>query len=522
MHKLYRTIHGEHADPVLGVVKGDIPEWVCGGLYRNGPGMYEVGEYKYQHMFDPLAMFQRFHIENKKVTYQNRYLQSENYKTNLAAQRIVVSGFGTLPVPDPCQNIFQRFLSYFVHDENDNTIVNFFPMKDELYSATESHFIHRIDPETLDTLDRVNLEEYVAVNSATAHPHYDPDGTLHNIGHSYKGGPKICLIRIPPKSSSSETFPQGEVKFTMKSSGKMSVNYLHSFAITENFYVYIEQPMFINIFKVLTAKLRGATIAEAVEWWPTIKARFRIVNKATGEEVNPDIRYEADPVMVFHHINAYEDNGHVVLDLVGFKTQDPLKHVYLKNLTSEECEAIWRTIEEPEPRRYVLPLNISKQTQTNRNLVELGDTAATAELVSENTVHCTWETLAQTGVEFPQINYPKFNGRKYRYFYGVGWHKVGKCFHTIAKIDTRTKTFTEWKEEKCYPSEPVFVPNPNGTDEDDGVILSAVNSSDFDQGKNAFLLVLDAKTMSEIARAEFPDIPRFPRDFHGMFRPDKS
>jgi hypothetical protein len=36
------------------------------------------------------------------------------------------------------------------------------------------------------------------------------------------------------------------------------------------------------------------------------------------------------------------------------------------------------------------------------------------------------------------------------------------------KIDINTKTFTEWGEDKCYPSEPVFVPNPNGTDEDDG------------------------------------------------------
>lgn len=33
-----------------------------GSLYRNGPGLYEVGEDKYQHMFDPLAMLQRFHI----------------------------------------------------------------------------------------------------------------------------------------------------------------------------------------------------------------------------------------------------------------------------------------------------------------------------------------------------------------------------------------------------------------------------------------------------------------------------
>ena len=51
-----------------------------------------------------------------------------------------------------------------------------------------------------------------------------------------------------------------------------------------------------------------------------------------------------------------------------------------------------------------------------------------------------------------------------------------------------------------------------------GVLLSAVNSSDFDSGKSAFLLVLDAKSMTEIARAEFKDIHRFPKDFHGLFR----
>jgi hypothetical protein len=50
--------------------------------------------------------------------------------------------------------------------------------------------------------------------------------------------------------------------------------------------------------------------------------------------------------------------------------------------------------------------------------------------------------------------------------------------------------------------------------------LSAVNNSDFDKGKNAFLLVLDAKSMKEIARAEF-DIPRFPKDFHGLFKTNK-
>ena len=45
-----------------------------------------------------------------------------------------------------------------------------------------------------------------------------------------------------------------------------------------------------------------------------------------------------------------------------------------------------------------------------------------------------------------------------------------------------------------------------------------MNCTEFEDGKRAFLLVLDAKTMKEIARADF-NVPRFPKDFHGMFRP---
>ena len=43
------------------------------------------------------------------------------------------------------------------------------------------------------------------------------------------------------------------------------------------------------------------------------------------------------------------------------------------------------------------------------------------------------------------------------------------CLLQLSKIDLETKTYSEWGEDKCYPSEPVFVPNPNGTTEDDGI-----------------------------------------------------
>ena len=66
-------------------------------------------------------------------------------------------------------------------------------------------------------------------------------------------------------------FPNGQVMSSLRSSSKMSVNYLHSFAMTENYYVYMEQPMFINGLKILLQKLRGVPFADVMEWCPYVK-----------------------------------------------------------------------------------------------------------------------------------------------------------------------------------------------------------------------------------------------------------
>lgn len=50
-----------------------------------------------------------------------------------------------------------------------------------------------------------------------------------------------------------------------------------------------------------------------------------------------------------------------------------------------------------------------------------------------------------------------------------------------------------------YPSEVQFIPNPEGTHEDDGVLVGLV----FDANRNeSFVQVVDAHTMHRIARAE--------------------
>ena len=80
------------------------------------------------------------------------------------------------------------------------------------------------------------------------------------------------------------------------------------------------------------------------------------------------------------------------------------------------------------------------------------------------------------------------------------------------KVDVVERGTRIWEESGSFPGEPVFVAAPDAEAEDEGVLLSVV--LDGDRG-SSFLLVLDARDLSELARAEVPH--HIPFGFHGQF-----
>ena len=69
--------------------------------------------HRYSHWFDGMAMMHRFYVKDGDVTYNSSFLRSDSYTKNSEKDRIVVSEFGTIAMPDPCKNIFARFFSRF-------------------------------------------------------------------------------------------------------------------------------------------------------------------------------------------------------------------------------------------------------------------------------------------------------------------------------------------------------------------------------------------------------------------------
>ncbi|XP_047447574.1 beta-carotene 15, 15-dioxygenase 2, like [Mugil cephalus] len=515
----------ETPDPIPTTIKGTIPTWINGSFLRNGPGKFEFGNDRYVHWFDGMALMHRFHISEGNVTYSSRFLRSNSYVQNSEKNRIVVSEFGTLAMPDPCKNIFARFFSYFqIPEATDNAGVNFVKYKGDYYVSTETNYMRRIDPESLETKEKVDWSKFVAVNSATAHPHYDREGATYNMGNSYgRNGFFYNIVRVPPPGENAATqdsanLTGAEVICSIRAAEPRKPSYYHSFVMSENYIVFIEQPIKLNLMMMLLYRIMGKSFDKIMSWEPQYGTVFHLVDRHTGKE--SEVKYKAAPMFTLHQINAFEEDGFLVMDLCCGDDGAVIGDFTLENLrreSGEETDKFYNSLCRNLPRRYVLPLNVDEQTPLNQNLVTLHNYKAAATKTQPGEVYMTHEELHSDellqygGLEFPQINYEKCNGRPYRYFYSCGFgHVFGD---SLLKMDVHTKELKVWRYAGLYPSEPVFVASPEATEEDDGVVLSVIITPR--EEKSSFLLVLDAKTFTELGRAEVP--VNIPSGTHGVF-----
>ncbi|XP_071107739.1 carotenoid-cleaving dioxygenase, mitochondrial-like [Haliotis cracherodii] len=519
MKRLYQSVREEYPTPTPGNVTGTIPDWLDGSLYRNGPGLFEVGTTKYNHWFDGMAVLQRFHVTKQEVTYQRRFLQSETYKKNMAAKRIAVTEFATTAFPDPCKGSIARAVSFVTEtaEPTDNTNVNIHILGGEMYTSSESNILHRLNPQTLETQARVVLTDHIPINMAAAHAHRDWGGALHSIGYQFgKGRPKYCLIRTPVATNDEGGYSKSRLVASVMAEHSMHPSYFHSFGMTENYYVFVEQPMLINVWKILAAMVKKHHMLQCIQWDPEYTGnltRFHVIDRRTGNEVNAECPYVADAFLVLHHINAFEDQGQLVVDVCGFHVGDILDKFDMDRLNSDKAEEVINNLPRPHPWRYVLPLEVDINSESDSNLVTLPDSDATA-VMKKKKIFCTYQPLSTESMDLPIINYSMVNGRKYRYMYGIGLQAAPGNQPTIFKVDINEKTTLKWCEDGCFPSEAIFVPRPSASREDDGMLLSVVGTIGEDQ--EDFLLILDAGTLQEVARVVFPGI-RFPKDQHGVF-----
>lgn len=444
-------------------VKGTIPNWLSGTLIRNGPAKFEVGKEKFRHWFDGLAMLHKFSFKEGKVAYANKFLESNAFKSAIKTGKISYKEFAT----DPCRSIFKRVSSMFSTKFTDNANVNVTKIANRFVAMTETPLPVEFDLKTLETVGVFSYDDKIDSELTTAHPHYD---YVQNR-----------LVNYATKISRVSSYNVYNINDGTKSRnliGSVSVEepaYMHSFGMTENYVILVEFPL---VVKPLDLLLSGKPFIENFSWKPNKGTRFIVINKQNGNLVGI---YNSDAFFAFHHVNSFEKDGEVFVDIIAYHDSSIVNALYLDVLRGQKDD----TIPTSQIRRYRIPIQ--------GGIVK-------------------YDTISSDAVELPRINYKKCNTKDYNFVYGISTYSANDFANQLVKVDILNKTSKIWFEKNCYPGEPVFVATPNATNEDDGVILSVVLDA---SNNKSFLLVLDAVTFEEIARAEVPH--HVPFGFHGQY-----
>jgi beta,beta-carotene 9',10'-dioxygenase len=448
-----RSLQNEVEDVALPVT-GELPRWLTGSLMRTGPARFELGERSLRHWFDGLAMLHRFAFSDGAVTYSNRFLRGKAFEHAERTGEIGYSEFAT----DPCRSIFRRVQTLFSPKLTDNGSVNVVRLGEETLALTETPLPVAFDPDTLETLGVTGWAGEVPGQLTIAHPHYDFD-TGELLSYAAHLGPRNRYRLYAVKD--------GRVR-VIADVPTDRPSYMHSFALTERYAVLAEWPFIVNPLKLA---LSGRPFIENYVWDPERGTRYTVIDRRDG---SVRARVQGPATFAFHHVNAFERDGELLLDASTFDDPSIIDFLYLDSIRAR------RPLPPVTLRRHRVPL-------------DGGD--------------ATVERLAEPRFELPRIDYRRRNGRDYRYAWGVT-DRSGEWPDGIVKLDvTGADEPRLWFDDGCYPGEPVYV-----GERDEGVLLSVVLDA---RRETSFLLVLDAATLDEVARAEVPHA--IPFHFHGNY-----
>lgn len=447
---------GDHSLPV----EGPVPEWLSGTLIRNGPGKFEGDGTRLKHWFDGLAMLRRYEFDGGDVHYTNRFLRTDAYADAMAGRP--TGQFAT------DRRGIGKVLGWLKRlgppEPTDNANVHVARIDGEFVAQTEVPRWAAFDGNSLETRGEFVFEDLLDPDMITAHLVRDPQREEY-LGHALSFGRthEYQLFRIPAGSRRREL---------IASIPTDSPAYVHSIGVSQEYLVLVETPLRINILRALSPFREG--FFELLDWDETLDTRLYVVDRDSGSVVaEPTV----DPFFVFHTINAFDDGNEIVLDLVAFEDDRIVEALSLDTLETDGFAAA--------PSGRFRRLRISHDgTVSQRRLYDGG--------IELPTVRADRQTLP------------------YRYVYGQSTDREGA--NGLVKVDTERETATEFWQRDLYIEEPWMVPRPDGTSADDGVVLAPALDV---AAESSVLLVLDAETLTELARAPVPH--HNPFGFHGRF-----
>ncbi|KAL3952607.1 hypothetical protein ACCO45_012550 [Purpureocillium lilacinum] len=493
----------EHRGPIKLHVKGKIPSFAAGSLYRTGPGQSAVedtarGTHYVSHWFDGFAHTHKFDIVAPEeeggettVVYSSRRQSEEHVAAIKKIGWRHSTSFGQRV--DPCVGRFAKFMSLFKpHHENnsvvvltnvpglphkrpDNTTSGHRTGTQNVYLSTDNKTLQEIDPDTLEPLGytkQVALHPDLKGPLSCAHAQRDPEtGDMFNFNIDVGRKTTYRMFRVNAATGTTDIL-------AAISEPDLPPAYIHSFFLTENYVVLC--------------------VPSSHYGWSGLKILWEN-NLLDALEAGVVARFSTPAGFFFHSVNAFEernkdDAGQVQtvlnMDLTMYETTDVMLGLYYDVILDRKdaAKTYWdkwghQNLATRHARiQFVMPT--SPQTEQEAAMAEA------EEVLSIPSPHSG---------ELSTIH-PGKAGKAYRYVYGAGSRGLSTFMDSIVKTDLKTREAVLWSAPQAHsPCEPIFVPHPGGASEDDGVVLTVVLDG---TAQKSYLLCLDAATMQEVGRAE--------------------
>ncbi|ELR98247.1 carotenoid oxygenase family protein [Gloeocapsa sp. PCC 73106] len=427
---------------------GTIPTELKGTLFRNGPGLLDINGIAIRHPFDGDGMVSSFSFNEGQAHFRSAFVKTQGYVQEQKTGKILYRGvFGTQKPGGWLGNLLDLKLKNIA-----NTNIIYWGGK--LLALWEAAEPYRLDPRTLETLGIDYLDGILKPGDAfSAHPCIDPNCELD--------GGQPCLVNFAIKPGLSTKI----VVYELSPVGKLlrhhehitpGFAFIHDFAITPNYCLFLQNAVTYNPIPYVLG-LKGA--GECVNYHPDRPTRILIISRKPPYDLVKVLEVKAG--FVFHHANAFESNNRIYLDSICYKSLpqiDPTSSYQGVDFESLSPGQLWR---------FELDLDGEKVTST---------------------------ILESRCCEFPTLK-SDLTGRSYRYLYlGAAHHATENApLQAIFKIDQLTgDRLLHSFAPRGFAGEPIFVPQPGGTREDHGWVLTLVYNAARDASD---LVILDGETL---------------------------
>ena len=376
----------------LSRIEGEIPSFVRGSYYLNGPARFLRGLQRYRHWLDGDGMVCALHFEEGKVSIAHRFVRSTKHKDEDAAGRFFYRTFGTRFPGD-------RLLRGVALASPVN--VSVYPFAGTLLAFGEQGIPWELDPVTLETRGEYTFGGKLnALAPFSAHPKIDPaTGEMINFGVSFAAAqPVLNLFRI---AASGDLLSRRRLALDRPCS-------LHDFALSRRYAVFYLAPYLLDMSRFAND---GATLMESLSWQPELGSKLLVVSRETGEEV---ATIPVGSKYCLHTINAFDEGSSLTVDVVEldrpvYDQYEELPDLFLDvphgrparltvNLERRElagCEEIPYTTAPDFPS---IDLRLSENPYRDLWLLGISATGRPGRKFFDQLVHCDWQTRSVAGL----------------------------------------------------------------------------------------------------------------------------